>query len=491
MSHLRFGALLMMRGRRLGLYLSHRVVLTVPKSGPVRAASLKDFQPAKVFACQGVSVPFFDALAKAAATRELFASSFEMVKKLLDFPEGLFLNDLIKLMRDRYGAQLEDFIVPSPQPEVAPSNNGDQPMDETDAIQKFNEKYDEALQSYIKRPNILLCGYTGSGKSSLAKAILGDMVPDHAIGDGRPKTMAYECYENNLVRIWDSRGLENGQTEEAFTAQTRDFVRQCQNDPSVDNHIHLVWYVIQGAGARVTECDLNLIRNIFNPKHVIVVLSKADITRPNQQLSMRQELLDAGIPPEHIVCTSDAPGGSLGCQRLMELSYEMLPDAYRDAFLEAQGIDLEARKNVILAKQGKAKAIIATAVTAAAAAGAIPIPLSDAAVLIPIQITMIATLAGLYGLRQEAIRQSALPFVAKLVGVFAASSLLKLVPGLGSAVNAAVAATLTGAMGAFVRTNFEATALAKATGKPIPPLLFDVGLFKKFYEEYQQNHIQT
>ena len=95
--------------------------------------------------------------------------------------------------------------------------------------------------------------------------------------------MGYDCYENELVRIWDSKGLENGEAEEVFTAHTRDFVREKQRDPDVDNHIHLVWYTIQGSGARVTDCDLNLIRNIFNPEHVIVVVTKNDATRPRQK----------------------------------------------------------------------------------------------------------------------------------------------------------------------------------------------------------------
>ena len=104
--------------------------------------------------------------------------------------------------------------------------------------------------------------------------------------------------------------------------------------------------------------------------------------------------------------------------------------------------------------------------------------------LVPIQITMIATLAGLYGLREEAVKQAALPFVAKMVGMFAANSILKLVPGLGSVVNATVAGALTGAMGRFVRCAFEEAAIAKVEGRPVPPLLFDVELFRKFYEQY-------
>ena len=485
MNRMRFGALLLMRGRRFGFYLSHRVVLTVPKPGHVRAASLADFQPAQVFVADGVAIAFFEAMIAATNTSDEFPSSFDMVKRMLSMPEELRLNDFLEKMRLQYGAELADFAVPVPQKEN--EKEGESTMEETDVINEFNSKYEEARARFGKRPNILICGYTGSGKTSLARAILGDVVPENAIGDGRPMTMGYDSYENELVRIWDSKGLENGQAEEEFTAHTREFVRKCQEDPNVDNHIHLVWYTIQGSGARVTDCDLNLIRNIFNPEHVIAVVTKADATRPRQKEALMQALTEAGIPEDRIIFTSDAISGAVGCKELMHLSYKMLPEAYKDAFLEAQRIDQEARLQAIREKNGKAKAIITTAVTAAAAAGAIPIPLSDAAVLIPIQITMIASLAGLYGLRQEAIKQSALPFVAKLVGIFAASSILKLIPGLGSAVNATVAGTLTAAMGMFVKSNFEETAIAKVKGLPAPQLNFDVELFKKFYEEYKKN----
>ena len=485
MNRMRFGALLLMRGRRFGFYLSHRIVLTVPRPGVIRAASLADFQPAQVFAADGVAVPFFAAMSAAASCAESFPSSFFMVKRMLSAPEELSLNDFIEMMKRQYGADLVEFTVPVPQQEN--EQQGDKTMDESDVINEFNSKFEEARVQFGKRPNILVCGYTGSGKTSLTKAILGDLVPDYAIGDGRPMTMGYDCYENDLVRIWDSKGLENGQAEDEFTEHTRDFVRLRQNDPNVDNHIHLVWYTIQGSGARVTDCDLNLIRNIFNPEHVIVVVTKADATRPRQREAIVQALTEAGIPMDHIVFTSDAESGATGCRELMLLSYKMLPDAYKDAFMEAQRIDLEARIQAVRDKKGKAKAIVTTAVTAAAAAGAIPIPLSDAAVLVPIQVTMIASLAALYGLKQEAIKQSALPFVAKLVGIFAASSLLKLIPILGSAVNATVAGTLTAAMGMFVRSNFEEVAIAKVKGQPAPQLSFDVDLFRKFYDEYKKN----
>lgn len=489
MNKMRFGAVLVSMDLHIGFYLSHRVVLTVPHYGAVRAVSFDEFGKCKVFARNNVAVSFFEAMMRAAQTAEKFSNSLQMLCKFLNLPEKSGFKNLYEYMKRKYGAVLEDFEIKTIQ--EYPDNQNNQQwrseMENFDVKKEFNNKYEEARERFGKRPNILVCGYTGSGKSSLVKAILGDVVPDSAIGDGAPRTMGYDCYENDLVKIWDSKGLELGETEEQFTEQTKNFVRKQQNDSNVDNHIHLVWYTIQGPGARVTDCDKNLIKNIFTTKNVIVVVTKSDITRPNQKAALKDVIMGAGIPEERIIFTCDEEGGAEGCKNLMNLSYAMLPEAYKDAFMEAQRVDKEAKIQATRDKDGKAKAIIATATTAAAGAGAVPIPLSDAAIIVPIQVTMIATLAGLYGLKEEAIKQSALPFVAKLAGVFLASSLLKLIPGLGSAINATVAGTLTGAMGLYVKNNFEENAIAKIEGRPAPGLGFDVDLFKRFYSEYKTN----
>ena len=493
MNKMRFGAVLVSEDRQIGFYLSHRVVLTVPEPGHVRAVSFEQFGKCLVFARSGVAVSCFDAMMQAAETDAEFGNSLEMVTFFLNLPEKADFNSLCTYMEAKHGAALEDFEVKSirEEPDDPKEQQWRSEMENFDAKKEFNSKYEEARQRFGKRPNILVCGYTGSGKSSLVKAILGDVVPDSAIGDGAPKTMGYDCYENDLVRIWDSKGLELGETEESFTEETRRFVRSRQEAPNVDDHIHLVWYTIQGPGARVTDCDKNLIKNIFNTKNVIVVITKSDITRPNQKAALQQVIMASGIPADRIVFTSDEEGGAQGCKELMNLSYAMLPEAYKDAFMEAQRIDREAKIQAVRGKAGKAKVIIATATTAAAGAGAVPIPLSDAAVIVPIQVTMIASLAGLYGLREEAVKQSALPFVARLAGVFLATTLLKLIPGLGSAINATVAATLTGAMGLYVKNNFEACAIARIEGRPAPELGFDVELFKQFYAEYKKNKIEV
>ena len=489
MNKMRFGAVLVSERGEIGFYLSRRVVLTVPEPGPVRAVSFEQFGKCRVFARDGVAVSCFDAMMRAAETGAKFANSLEMVYFFLNLPEKADPAAFSGYMEEKHGAVMDDFEIKSirEEPDDPKEQQWRKEMENFDVKKEFNSRYEEARERFGKRPNILICGYTGSGKSSLVKAILGDVVPDSAIGDGAPKTMGYDCYENDLVRIWDSKGLELGETEESFTEETRRFLRSRQESPNVDDHIHLVWYTIHGPGARVSNCDRNLIKNIFNTKNVVVVVTKSDITSPKQKSALQQVIMGSGVPADRIIFTCNEEGGAQGCKELMNLSYAMLPDAYKDAFMEAQRIDREAKILAVRGKEGKARAIIATAATAAGGAGAVPIPLSDAAVIIPIQVTMIASLAGLYGLREEAVKQSALPFVARLAGVFLATSLLKLIPGLGSAINATVAAALTGAMGLYVQNNFEENAIAKIEGRPAPDLGFDVELFKKFYEEYRKH----
>ena len=351
-----------------------------------------------------------------------------------------------------------------------------------------------AFRFYHRRANILVCGYNGAGKSSLINAILGDdVVPPDAIGSGVPKTMGFDRYPKvpsptELVCVFDSKGMELGEEEEAFVETTRRFVKEKQSNPDIDEHIHIVWYAIQGPGARVTDCDLRLIKTIFNPDEVIVVITKADITRPSQQEAMKKMLVAFGVSPDRIVFTSDREGGSIGCSELMRKTYEMLPDAYRDAFMAKQEVDKEAKKLAVEEKNEKAKAIIVAATVAATAAAATPLPFSDVAIIVPVQSAMIASLAGLYGVSIEQIKAQILPFLATLTGLFLTGSLVKFIPFLGSLagglINGTVAATITGGMGLYAQSLFKESALAKIENRPPPKMELSREAFERFRKKY-------
>jgi len=341
----------------------------------------------------------------------------------------------------------------------------------------FEQEYERKRKAQ-KRPTVLVAGYTGSGKTSLMQAICGkNVVPDDRIGDGLPKTDAFDFYEDDLIRFFDSKGLEPGVSEAAFTDEAKRFTRSLQDDPNVDNHVHLVWYTIQGPGARVTPCDVRLIQEIF--PNVIVLITKNDITRLDQRQAMTDVLTKHGVGRDRILPCSDSDKDSLIA--VVALSYKLLPEAYRDAFASAQMVDLGR-------KRARADTIIAFAAGGAAAAGAIPLPFSDAFVITPIQIGMIVGLAILYNEPWETAKASFLPVVAEAAGIMTASSLTKFLPGLGSIINAGVAFALTGAMGYLVDIYLAARFEARVAGKTPPEFHFDPRAFRDAYKKWRRKY---
>ena len=102
---------------------------------------------------------------------------------------------------------------------------------------------------------------------------------------------------------------------------------------------------------------------------------------------------------------------------------------------------------------------IHSATTAAAAAGAIPIPMSDAIPITAAQVAMIISLGKVFGisLSQSAAKSIASVVVTQQAGHAIFANILKCIPGggvAGAVVGATTAATLTEALGWIVADDF-------------------------------------
>lgn len=124
-------------------------------------------------------------------------------------------------------------------------------------------------------------------------------------------------------------------------------------------------------------------------------------------------------------------------------------------------LDDELKRLEITALNEKAENAVAVAVAATAATGAIPIPFADAPLLIGEQVTLMATICGIYGINvgKDGLKMLATTVIgaggAAIVGKTVATNLLKFIPGPGSvaggAISAGTAGLVTLAMGkAFI-----------------------------------------
>jgi uncharacterized protein (DUF697 family) len=136
----------------------------------------------------------------------------------------------------------------------------------------------------------------------------------------------------------------------------------------------------------------------------------------------------AGLPPH-------------GLQGLLDATFRAAPQGVQEALTAAQKIDLKR-------KRASADKAIAAAVASAMAAGATPIPFSDAVILVPVQLGMMATIAHIYDVDVDKATAVSLAATAAATngGRSLVTGLIKMVPGAGTLVGGAIAAGVASAL---------------------------------------------
>jgi len=174
------------------------------------------------------------------------------------------------------------------------------------------------------RPCFLLAGRTGSGKTSLAQRFLSNkVVPDSEISHFEPATDCYRLYQNDSLRIWDSRGLENADTLDSavleFKALGIDEYRKNQGRDLP----HVMLHCVLGPGARVTEFDINMMKKI--PLASFALITKSDCTTERQINGMTARFVAGGIDSKNVIPCSSYTGE--GVETIIDKVTEVLPTA--------------------------------------------------------------------------------------------------------------------------------------------------------------------
>jgi hypothetical protein len=150
------------------------------------------------------------------------------------------------------------------------------------------------------KPCILICGYTGAGKTSIVQLYCGKkIVPDSKISHSMPKTQKFTFYSSNEYNFWDCRGLEPNQSGEEYWKELKAFAKTQISEAKSRYQIPIItWYCIQGSGGRVTPADLTLLKEL--PLINMVLITKNEVTRPEQRIALKNTLIQAGIPNDRI-----------------------------------------------------------------------------------------------------------------------------------------------------------------------------------------------
>ena len=137
--------------------------------------------------------------------------------------------------------------------------------------------------------NLLILGQTGTGKSSLVNALVGDDVEKTSIGKPEtPKERKNEAGEiergiyphsheidGKKVVIYDSWGLEVDKATE-WEDIIEEELKKRSEDKDIKDWFHSVTYCIQAGGYKIQDFDIKMIKLFMDKKYnVIVALTKA------------------------------------------------------------------------------------------------------------------------------------------------------------------------------------------------------------------------
>lgn len=378
-------------------------------------------------------------------------------------------------------------------------------VESADMAKKLLEAINQ-IGAELEHLNIVVVGKSGAGKSTLINSIFRGKFAE--TGLGRPVTQKIQKIEKKdfPLTIYDTPGFELAGDQQD---QVKDAIFQLIDEgEKTGNNIHCIWYCINvGSNRTFDSTELAWLRSFTksNQKYkvpIIIILTQAIPKSKGLKMKrlVEREHLDIiqAVPvlAKEVNFDGEYTAESYGLDNLIEIMGEFLPDELDDTLQNVQIASLEAKKK-------KAHKIISRTVKTAFGEGFAPVPVSDATLLIPTQISMIARITNIFGL--DVSRSYLVAFIGSTIGTGGATvlgrsvvaNIMKLVPGLGSiaggVISGATAAVITSALGESYIILMEALYKAdqneeELSDKEVKQLISES--FKKTLEKENQKYIR-
>lgn len=315
----------------------------------------------------------------------------------------------------------------------------------------------EVKEAAKSKLNILIVGKTGYGKSTLINTIFGEKLAQS--GTGKPITQEIKCYTSTKqpdLAIYDSRGLELNAPD--TITNIKQFLSS-NHSKNPNEQIHIVWFCIAEPARRLENAEIELFKAIKQHKFPLVaVITKASQDKDENGQSFKAFVQGKlGIDDESQVVRTRAleiedDDGNLqkpkGIDELLEQSCKYMDEGKANALARFQDYNKEQRRQANIAH---AKTLVNHYATSCGAAAVTPIPFSDIAILIPIQIGMILHISNIFGINIS--KENAAKLLTALLSVVGTAftvrfsvqllgNVLKVIPGFGSVAGGAINATI-------------------------------------------------
>lgn len=297
----------------------------------------------------------------------------------------------------------------------------------------------------IEPINILVAGKTGSGKSTLINAVFREKLAETGVGQPITQHVEKITKEGVPLTLYDTKGLElNPEAQHEVLLSLSNLIKS-QKEKGSHEAIDIVYYCINSTMARIEPFEIELIEAMAEHVPVLLIMTQS-IGEKNSDFEKYLNELDLPVQStipllaKTYLIRGEQRIPAYGLQELIDTTLEVVPTEVHKAFINAQQIDLNI-------KVEHARRWANKYVASAFGVGFSPIPISDATLLVPMQITMLAHITSIFGLSLD--KAQIVSIIAGIGGTggvtyfgkILVSSAFKLIPGIGTVAGGMISGT--------------------------------------------------